>query len=488
MGVTEHSRLTLRVCLVLIVFLAVSGLGHTQDEEPLVFLVNAELVPIAYAEHGVAKGVVVDIARALGKKIGRPVEVRAMDWMEAQAEVASGQADALLQMNRTPVREAVYSYSSPLLKSEFVIFRRQTDWDIQGIADLDGKRVGVEPGGCAFDLLSGNENVEIVSASAASGLRLLRAGDLDAVVLDRWIGEYELARSGISGIQVAREPLEISYSHIAVRKGNEELLDLIDYGLQALESEGTLASILNDWRGENVIYMTQAHRMRVVASAAAIVFMVIALISIAFAVKLKRLNQELEQKVAERTEELLEVNERLQRANEELKRQSLLDQLTQILNRRGFERVFDKAWKVSRRDQLPIALIMIDVDRFKDINDSHGHLAGDQCLRDLALVLKKNVKRPGDAVARLSGDEFACILYNTAEEGAAQVAEAMREQIESLTVPCEGEEHGFSVSLGVAAVVPDRDMDPVDLIALADRALYKAKKIGKNRVARASEV
>ena len=173
--------------------------------------------------------------------------------------------------------------------------------------------------------------------------------------------------------------------------------------------------------------------MRVVASAAAIVFMVIALISIAFVVKLKRLNQELEQKVAERTEELLEVNERLQRANEELKRQSLLDQLTQILNRRGFERVFDKAWKVSRRDQLPIALIMIDVDRFKDINDSHGHLAGDQCLRDLALVLKKNVKRPGDAVARLSGDEFACILYNTAEDGAAQVAEAMREQIESLT-------------------------------------------------------
>ena len=81
---------------------------------------------------------------------------------------------------------------------------------------------------------------------------------------------------------------------------------------------------MNDWRGENVIYMTQAHRMRVVASAAAIVFMVIALISIAFVVKLKRLNQELEQKVAERTEELLEVNERLQRANEELKRQSLL--------------------------------------------------------------------------------------------------------------------------------------------------------------------
>ena len=98
--VTEHSRLTLRVCLADRIF-GLSGLGHTQDEA-LVFG-QCRLVPIAYAEHGVAK-----CGRrhcpGVGQKIGRPVEVRAMDWMEAQAEVASGQADALLQMNRTPVR------------------------------------------------------------------------------------------------------------------------------------------------------------------------------------------------------------------------------------------------------------------------------------------------------------------------------------------------------------------------------------------------
>lgn len=488
LGDTRYTRLALGVCLVLIVLFSAAGYGYGDTGEPLVFLVNAELVPIAYVENGVAKGVVVDIAHALGEKIERPIEVRAMNWVEAQAQFASGQGDALLHVNRTSAREEIYSFSSPLLQSEFVIFRRQADLDIRTIADLIGKRVGLEQGGCAQDLLAGYDSIEIFPYSAAHALELLEAGDLDALVMDRWIGEYELAKGGISGIRAAREPLTTSYSHIAVGKGNEELVDLINYGLKQMASDGTIARILNDWRGENVIYMTQAHRQRVIATAVVLVLMLISLISIAFVVNLKRLNQELEAKVTARTQELVEVNERLRRANEELQRQSLVDQLTQILNRRGFEKVFDKVWRISSRDRLPLALIMIDVDRFKDINDSHGHLAGDQCLRDLAMVLHENVRRPGDAVARLSGDEFACILYNTTEEGAVQVAEAMREQIEDLPVPCEGEEQRFSVSLGVAAVIPKEGMVPVDLVAMADRALYKAKGIGKNRVARASEV
>lgn len=95
-----------------------------QEQEPIIFLVNAELIPIAYEENGIAKGVVVDIAKAVEEKIARPIEIIAMDWPEAQTQVLAGQADALLQINQTPERERIFSFSNPLLQSEFVIFRR----------------------------------------------------------------------------------------------------------------------------------------------------------------------------------------------------------------------------------------------------------------------------------------------------------------------------------------------------------------------------
>jgi diguanylate cyclase (GGDEF)-like protein len=412
-----------------------------------------------------------------------------MDWLEAQAQVLAGQADALLQMNRNPVREEIFSFSSPLLQSEFVIFRRQDDPDIQRAADLEGKRVGLEPGGYAYDLLSGNDRMDkVLILSAAQGLEFLESRDLDALVLDRWIGEYELAKSEVSGIQIAREPLEISYSHIAVKKGNVQLLELINHGLQEINSDGTLAQILDDWSGKNVIYVTKEQMTRIVAVTVMVMLLLISSIAISFVVKLTKLNQDLEARVADRTQELAMLNERLQSANEKLKKQSMLDQLTQISNRRGFDTLFGRAWAICQRAQRPLALIVLDVDKFKDVNDDHGHLIGDQCLQELAFLLRDAVRRPGDAVARLGGDEFAAILLDTTEDGAAQVAEAMRAKIEELNITNEGLKTSFSVSFGVAGLIPDQNMVSDELVALADQALYKAKKGGRNMVVRASQI
>lgn len=490
MVVSRHEKYAVAVYLLVTVLFFSLALPYAngQELEPLLFLVNGELVPIAYEENGIVKGVVIDIAEALGKKIDRAIEIRAMDWPTAQAQVISGEADALLQINCTPSREEIFSFSGPLLPSEFVIVRRHDQPEIKRLADLEDKRVAVEAGGFAYDLLRGHERIETVLVlSVLQGLEFLQMGDIDALVADRWIAEYALAQSGISGIQIAREPLEVSYSQIAVKKGNAELLELINDGLQEIEGDGTLDKILADWRGKNVVYLTEEQIMRTVVGTVITILFAISFISIFFVVKLKRLNHELEAKVAFRTQELAAANEHLQLANAELERQSTLDQLTQIPNRRGFESLFERAWGLSLRYQQPLSLVIIDVDRFKSVNDQYGHLMGDQYLKELATVLRETVRRPGDAVARLAGDEFVALLLNTTENGAVHVAEAMRSKVEALSTQ---EAHGveFSASFGIATLIPDNDMLPTDLIALADQALYKAKEGGRNKVVAASEI
>ena len=483
------ARRVLGFFFVLTMLFLLSSLGMAEEQKPLLFLVNEELVPIAYKDNGVAKGVVVDIAQALGKKMERPIEVRAMDWLEAQALVLVGQADAVLQINQNPARERSFSFSDPLLPSEFVIFRRHDDPRIQTATDLEGMRVGVEAGGHGYELLEGTEGVEIVIIpTATQGFEFLQAGALDCLVLDRWIGEYALAHSRMEGIQVAKDPLDTSFSHIAVKKGNDQLLAEINEGLRDMKADGTLDQILAHWRGKNVIYVTKEQILWVVATAVVIALLAISSISLLFVVKLKKLNQALEEKVVARTQELALVNERLKGANEELEKLAVTDQLTQIPNRRGFDTIFSQGWRLCQRAQQPLSLIIIDVDKFKEINDEHGHLIGDEYLKQLARILHETARRPGDTAARLAGDEFAFILLNTPEVGAAQVAESLRAKIQELTITCSGVTRSSSVSLGVASLIPDPSLTTTELFSLADRALYKAKERGGNQVVRASEL
>jgi diguanylate cyclase (GGDEF)-like protein len=134
---------------------------------------------------------------------------------------------------------------------------------------------------------------------------------------------------------------------------------------------------------------------------------------------------------------------------------------------------------------VPIALVLADVDHFKHYNDAYGHQLGDECLRRVAAALADELRRPDDFVARYGGEEFLVILENTDTAAALGMAERLRARVESLAMP-----HGRSdaapvvtVSLGVAATRPSRDALPADLLAAADRWLYRAKSAGRNRVA-----
>ncbi len=174
----------------------------------------------------------------------------------------------------------------------------------------------------------------------------------------------------------------------------------------------------------------------------------------------------------------------LQEANQELQRLATLDGLTQVANRRQFDECLDKAWRILVREQLPLSLLLCDVDFFKLYNDSKGHQAGDECLQQVAQAMKRAVKRPADLVARYGGEEFAVILPNTPGEGALRVAEEIRLSVRTLGVahPQSSVSEYVTLSIGVSSTIPDRVSAPEALITAADQALYQAKESGRDRV------
>ncbi|WP_151637305.1 diguanylate cyclase [Noviherbaspirillum aerium] len=169
----------------------------------------------------------------------------------------------------------------------------------------------------------------------------------------------------------------------------------------------------------------------------------------------------------------------------ELESQTLVDGLTGIANRRRFDLHLEDEFRRAKRNVAPISLLMIDVDSFKDYNDNYGHQRGDDCLVQIAGALTRVLNRARDLVARYGGEEFTVVLPDTDKDGALQVAEAMRAEVEALAV-----EHAFSgvsrhvtISLGVSTLVPELSTTTGSLIHAADRALYQAKRAGRNRVA-----
>jgi diguanylate cyclase (GGDEF)-like protein len=159
---------------------------------------------------------------------------------------------------------------------------------------------------------------------------------------------------------------------------------------------------------------------------------------------------------------------------------AMTDDLTGLFNRRHFTRQGMKELGLAQRSQQPCALIMLDIDHFKAINDTHGHQAGDDVLKTLARVIGQNV-READTVGRLGGEELAVLLPNTDGEVAASLAERLRQSVEAIPHVVNGQALTVTVSLGVASLWANTDTLDT-LLSRADQAMYAAKHQGRNRV------
>lgn len=166
--------------------------------------------------------------------------------------------------------------------------------------------------------------------------------------------------------------------------------------------------------------------------------------------------------------------------HEEIYQLATHDALTELCNRRHFAELADKEIARAMRHGRPLSLCILDVDLFKPINDRHGHIGGDEVLRQVAAVLRRHA-RNDDVAARIGGEEFALLLPECGTADAAVLAERLREAVDATTFMPGGEAQRITVSIGVAALAPDRDTRPA-LMAAADAALYRAKSEGRNLV------
>lgn len=167
-----------------------------------------------------------------------------------------------------------------------------------------------------------------------------------------------------------------------------------------------------------------------------------------------------------------------------LRSMSFVDGLTGVANRRQFDEALQREWRACLRTGTSLALIMIDIDYFKQFNDTYGHPAGDACLRAIAGILNGEISRSHDLIARYGGEEFVCLLPDINLAGAQIKAEQLRQVVHSLSIPHAASSTApvVTVSVGLALFIPSSELTPEQLVAAADAELYTAKRAGRNRV------
>ena len=196
---------------------------------------------------------------------------------------------------------------------------------------------------------------------------------------------------------------------------------------------------------------------------------------------LQQQNSQLKSEIAERTR----IEEALRQANEQLSLLASLDGLTGLANRRKFDEQIAWEWERSKRERTPLSLLIIDVDHFKNYNDTYGHLLGDDCLKQVAQTLQTICQRATDLVARYGGEEFVILLPHTDRQGAERLAHQIQQAIAEQAIPHQNAPTApqVTLSMGLVSLIPQSPTTVSDFIHLADQALYQAKLTGRNRLA-----
>ncbi len=482
----------------------------THNQSRLVLAVETGYAPFVFIDaQDQPAGLAHDYVRLIESKLGVHFSQRRFSSLDdIFQKVRGGEVQIVNAVTSTPERAKFLSMTDAYVSVPNVIIVRK-DYSGQMLEyELSGLKVSLVKSYAITEHMN-NRGLHFIPDIVPDDLTALlnvSFGRSDAAVIDLATASHLISEKGITNLRVAGE---VSYD-IRLSIGtplNEPILHgILQKGLNAI-TDAERQTIKNRWinatKEQSIFKQSQFWLVvgSLIAVAVALLMVILVwnrtlrrlvaertqeLVNEQQALKksqernlsfITSYNHELEKQIAERTADLSEANYKLQLLSE-------VDGLTGISNRRKFDMDMDREWRRAVREKLPLALLMLDIDHFKEFNDLYGHQAGDHCLQQVAAILTAAMQRAGDMVARYGGEEFVAILPGLSAQAAGEVAEKIRLAIENMHIPHQGNLPlgVVTISIGVVSMIPDTEMVASALLHQADANLYRAKREGRNRV------
>lgn len=425
--------------------------AYLQTAAPIKMCVDPDWVPFERINNqGQHEGIAADLVQLVTQRVGLKIEIYPVKtWDESLAASRSKHCQLLSFINQTPVRDEWLIYTEPTFYDTNIIVTREEHPFVADLHALKGKSVAIPHGTMIEERIRRDyPNLEVILADSESAASLLvseRKADL--MIRSLIVAAYAIKKEGLFNLKIAGQVPEYTNNlRIGVLKDEKILRDILDKGVKTITPQEREA-IAN----KHVLVIAQKG---IDYSLVWKILAVLALVLLVSGYWIRKLNA----------------------LNKKLERLSITDKLTGVFNRVKFDAVLETEIQRSVRFQHPFSVIMLDIDHFKQVNDIHGHQAGDAVLTEIARLLQANT-RETDILGRWGGEEFIIICPQTDINGALGLAKNLCRIIN---------EHNFPIvqhktaSFGVTAYQPGDHAE--SLVARADAALYQAKHNGRNQV------
>lgn len=431
-------------------------LDYIQSLEKITLCVDPQWMPYEKIEQGQHIGISADYFNLLRQMIPTPIElVPTSNWTQSLAFARQRKCDLLSLVAATPEREKDWNFTSPYLNSPLVIATRTDELFVADIENVLNKKLGIVKGYAFAELLRNKyPTINLIEFDTLDeGLNKVAQGELFGFLDSLTTIGYALQNHYIGELKIAGKFDDKFELGIGVRNDDPILLAIFEKMVNAIPA-AEHQTIINKWISVKYEKGTDYGLLwKLVAGIAVIGFLLL----YRNFVQAKYLKE-----IAEQNELLLKL--------------SITDKLTQVYNRAKLDDILQEQFDLYQRYRRPFSIIMLDIDHFKAINDTHGHLTGDAVLTSIADILKGHIRQT-DILGRWGGEEFMIICPQNSAESAAILAEKLRVKISSHHYK---HERRISASFGVAQIGDGMDIE--QLVKRADDALYQAKDQGRNRV------
>ena len=402
-------------------------------------------------EHGQHEGIAADLVQLVAQRVGLKIEVyRVKTWEESIAASKGQRCQILSFLNQTPEREQWLAFTDPIFYDQNVIITREEHPYIGDPKGLKGKRIALPRGTMVEERVRRDfpSLTVLNTGSEPEAIAMVSARQADMTIRSLIVAAYAIKKEGLFNLKIAGQiPEYANKLRIGVLKDEPVLRDILNKGVKTITPQER-ETIANKHVSINIQSGIDYTLVWQIALGGGLLLLLV-----------------------------LYWNRKLRALNRALERLSVTDNLTGLFNRQKLGEVFENEIQRARRFEQPFSIVLLDIDHFKQVNDTLGHLVGDQVLIAVARVLEERT-REIDTIGRWGGEEFLIICPQTDLQGARNLADKIRETLSAHDFPVA---QNLTASFGVSTYQPDDCMD--DLIERADTALYRVKRSGRNQVA-----